>query len=169
MSAQVVEPCTPYERDVGQTGRQAGGLSCCRSGGQHAASRHCQEGGGRQTLLAGEDKTPFPPVFLQSDPYQIKSLSKHLLVRARYAILSSLSGKYCHCRDVFLDIHLHMILSTEAKLHERIICSEWSNMSYKHDIVFSIKSLGLLTQTTHSLVFFLGAFPNAERMSVYCR
>ena len=73
VSAQVVEPCTPYDRDVGQTGRQAGGLSCCRSGGQHAASRHCQEGGGRQTLLAGEDKTPFPPVFLQSDPYQIKS------------------------------------------------------------------------------------------------
>ena len=84
---------------------------------------------------------------------KVRRVSKHLLVRAIYAILSSLSGKYCHCRDVFLDIHLHMILSTEAKLHERIICSEWSNMSYKHDIVFSIKSLGLLTQTTHSLVF----------------
>ena len=31
--------------------------------------------------------------------------------------------------------------------HEKRICSELSNMPYKHDIVFSLKSLGLLTPT----------------------
>ena len=34
-----------------------------------------------------------------------------------------------------------------SKFHEKIICSEWSNMPYKHDIVLSLKSLGLLTPT----------------------
>ena len=50
-------------------------------------------------------------------------------------------------------------LTGDQKFHEKIICLEWSNMPYKHDIVFSLKSLGLLTPSpppTHSL----GIVPN---------
>ena len=54
-------------------------------------------------------------------------------------------------------------LTGDQKFHEKIICLERSNMPYKHDIVFSLKSLGLLTPSpppTHSLgifpIFFRG-------------
>ena len=36
---------------------------------------------------------------------------------------------------------------SDRKFHEQIICLELSNMLHKHDMFFSLKSLGLLTPT----------------------
>ena len=51
------------------------------------------------------------------------------------------------CSLSFKDIILIRPSKEGGGYHDKMICLAWSNMPYKHDIVFSLKSLALLTPT----------------------